>query len=56
MPQVGSGSNWTAGEDFQLTINLAAGSHTYRFEAEDVDGAQVRLPATLSFSGPNVLP
>jgi hypothetical protein len=56
MPQVGSGSNWTAGEDFQLTINLAAGAHTYRFEAEDVDGAQVRLPATLSFSGPNVLP
>lgn len=56
MPQVGSGSNWTAGEDFQLTINLPQGAHTYFFEAEDVDGARVRLPASLSFSGPNVLP
>jgi len=56
MAQVGGGSNWIGGEDFQLAINLPEGAHAYHFEAEDVDGARVRLPASLFFSGPNVLP
>jgi len=54
MGQVGTGTSWVTGELFQAQINLAAGSHTFFFEAEDSLGAETRLPDEGFFGGPLV--
>lgn len=54
MGQVGSGTNWVTGEIFRVQITLGAGSHTFSFEAEDLLGAETRLPAEGFFGGPLV--
>lgn len=54
--QIGGGTNWVGGESFNITsIHLVAGSHTYHFEAEAVDGSTTREPAGSNvFGGPVV--
>ncbi len=58
MTQVGSGTNWTGGEPFRVTANLAAGSHTYAFVAVATDGSGTRSPLDEDsvFNGPLVTP
>jgi hypothetical protein len=57
MTKVGSGSNWIAGEDYQASANLAAGGHTYYFQAVATDGSSTRNPASpLALGGPAVTP
>ncbi len=56
MTKVGGGTNWIAGELFQANANLAAGGHTYFFEALGTDSSSARNPASpgLVLGGPSV--
>lgn len=58
MTKLGGGTNWVAGETYQATANLAAGGHTYFFEALGTDSSAARNPSTpgLVLGGPSVSP
>ncbi len=56
MTKVGGGTNWVVGELFQAPANLAAGGHTYFFEALAMDSSSARNPSSpgLVLGGPSV--
>ncbi|MFN8179562.1 MAG: hypothetical protein U0167_16660 [bacterium] len=57
MAKVGTGTDWVGGEDYQASVNLAAGGHTYYFQAQALDGSSTRNPAApFVLGGPAVSP